>query len=68
MPVNNYWFAGATDIGDDLCPVMNGGPTEAEYYALMATEDAAKIKAQPVRAPVYSTSGTRFVIRDYVRH
>jgi type VI protein secretion system component Hcp len=40
------WFAGATDVSDDQCPVLNAGPTEAEYYALMSTADAAKVKAQ----------------------
>jgi hypothetical protein len=40
------WFAGATDVSDDQCPMLNTGPTEAEYYALMSAEDAARVKAQ----------------------
>jgi hypothetical protein len=38
------WFANATDVSDSECPVLNSGPSESDYYALMSVEDAAKEK------------------------
>jgi hypothetical protein len=38
-------FASANDVSDDACPRLNAGPTEADYYALMPSEEAAKEKA-----------------------
>jgi hypothetical protein len=38
-------FASANDVSDDACPGLNSGPTEADYYALMPSEEAAKEKA-----------------------
>ena len=38
-------FASANDVSDDACPQLNSGPTEADYYALMSNEDAARQKA-----------------------
>jgi hypothetical protein len=38
-------FASANDISDEACPRLNSGPTEADYYALMPSEEAAKEKA-----------------------
>lgn len=36
------WFAVAHDVSADQCPVLNTKPSEADYYALMSTEDATR--------------------------
>jgi len=40
------WFAAATDVRDDQCPVSSTAPTEADYYALMSNEEATKVRGE----------------------
>jgi hypothetical protein len=40
------WFGVANDVADDQCPRFNPKPSEADYYALMTPEQAAKERAE----------------------
>lgn len=39
------WFAPASEVGNDQCPVYNAKPGDAEYYALMAPDQQARTRA-----------------------
>jgi hypothetical protein len=40
------WFGVANDVADDQCTRLNPKPSEADYYALMTPEQAAKERAE----------------------
>ncbi len=41
-----HWHAVAHDVSDDQCPVVNEKPSEADYYALVPPEEAAREKTE----------------------
>lgn len=43
------WFGVANDVADDQCAKLNPKPSEADYYALMKPEDAAKERAEKAK-------------------